>query len=354
MNENDLNELKNIFSYLVDSFSYEVERDKKAEKTEEITKALENDKRAIESLKDQIKNVIDQFVSNYKDFGEYENRILESINTYSEQFFTSNSHNALSEISDLKVGIDKAIENGIKIMETFLSLNPFTILNSEINITIKEDTPEIREYINSSYGISYVFLLNWNESQFMHNPFFASLYNGIRIPVSINGEDIIYENLDGYHMVSASIKRGKMECSFVRSREEKSFNFVFENAASAIVITFQNSGNAIGILDNEELLKHTDLKILSDALEKLFSEIMGLETKNKKLISLKLDDNELLDNMEFDKIFYRIIESDSIKSLVQALPETSENPDDLSKDFIRQRIHTIGKDQDYILSTLFG
>ena len=35
MDENDLNELKYIFSYLVDSFSYEVERDKKSELMDE-------------------------------------------------------------------------------------------------------------------------------------------------------------------------------------------------------------------------------------------------------------------------------------------------------------------------------
>ena len=41
MDENDLNELKYIFSYLVDSFSYEIERDKKALEIENTAKELE-------------------------------------------------------------------------------------------------------------------------------------------------------------------------------------------------------------------------------------------------------------------------------------------------------------------------
>ena len=354
MNENDLKGLKNIFSYLVDSFSYEVERDTKAARIEEITKTLENDKKSIELMKIKIKEEMDHFVGNYKDFEIYEEHIMESINTYAEQFFTRNSHQALSEIADLKSGMEKDVENGTRIIETFLSLNPFTILNSDIKITIDENTSKIRESINSSYGLSYVFLLNPAQSQFMNNPFFASLYSGIRIPVSVNGDDVTYESLDGYHMTSGYIKGNKLECSFIRSREQKTFNFIFEKGSSVIDIQFNSSVNIVHITENDELLKHTDLKILSDAMEKLFNEIMDLETKNKKLISLKVDDAEILDTMDFDKVFYRIIGSDYVKSLVKSLPETSENPDKLSKDFINQRIHTIGRDQDYIISILFG
>ena len=354
MNENDLNELKNIFSYLVDSFSYEVERDTKSTHIEEITQTLENDKKSIELMKSKIKEEMDHFVTNYKDFGVYEDHIMESINTYADQFFTRNSHQALSEIADLKSGMEKDVENGTRIMEAFLSLNPFTILNSDIKITIDENNSEIRESINSSYGLSYVFLLNQMESQFMANPFFASLYNGIRVPVSVDGDDVTYESLDGYHMVSGYIKGNKLECRFIRSREQKSFYFIFEKGASVMDIQFENSDITVKITESPELLRHIDLKILTDALEKLFNEITELEKKKKKLVSLKMDNVELLNTMEFEKIFYRIIESDSIKSLVQALPEISENPDELSKEFITQRIHTIGKDQDYIMSILFG
>lgn len=60
MNENDLNELKNIFSYLVDSFSYEVERDTKSMHIEEITQTLENDKKSIELMKSKIKEEMEQ------------------------------------------------------------------------------------------------------------------------------------------------------------------------------------------------------------------------------------------------------------------------------------------------------
>jgi DNA-binding protein YbaB len=354
MDENDLNQLKNIFSYLVDSFSYEVERDIKAGRIEEITKTLENDKKAIEQMKSKIREEMDQFVTNYKDFGMYEDHIMESINTYAEQFFTRNSHQALSEIADLKSGMEKDVENGTRVMETFLSLNPFTILNSGIKITIDGNSPEIMESINASYGISYAFLLNPEESQFMSNPFFASLYNGIRIPVSENENDVIYESLDGYHMTSGYVNGNKFECSFIRSREQKTFNFKFEKGTSIIAIEFNNSGNLVKITDIPELLRHLDLKILTDAMEKLFNEITDLEKKKKKLVSLKIDDAELLNTMDFGRVFYRIIESSYIKSLVKSLPEKSENPDDLSKEFITQRIHTIGRDQDYIISTLFG
>ena len=354
MNENDLYELKNIFSYLVDSFSYEVERDTKSAHIEEITQKLESDKKSIELMKSKIKEEMDQFVTNYKDFGIYEDHIMESINTYAEQFFTRNSHQALSEIADLKSGMEKDVENGTRVMEVFLSLNPFTVLNSDIKITINENNSEIRESINSSYGLSYAFLLNPVESQFMTNPFFASLYNGIRVPVSVNGDDVTYESLDGYHMVSGYIKGNKLECSFIRSREQKSFYFMFEKGASVIDVQFQNSDNTIKITDNPELLKHMDSKILTDALEKLFNEITELQKKKKKLVSLKMDDIELLSTMDFGRVFYRIIESNYINSLVKSLPDKSENPDELSKEFITQRIHTIGRDEDYIISTLFG
>ncbi|WMT51921.1 MAG: hypothetical protein RE471_03345 [Ferroplasma sp.] len=354
MDENDLNELKNIFSYLLDSFSYEVERDIKADHIQEITKKLEKDKKSIEEMKSRIKEDIDQFVLSYKDFGLYEDTIMESINTYAEQFFTRNSHEALSEIADLKSGMEKDVENGTRVMEAFLSLNPFTVLNSDIKITVEDNRTEILESINSSYGIAYTFLLNPEESQFMKNPFFASLYNGIRVPVAVNGEDVIYESLDGYHLTSGQINGSRLECSFVRSREQKTFNFKFEKGSPVIDIQFNNAGKILKIMDSQDLLKHLDLKILTDALGKLFNEITDLEGKKKKLASLKMDDVELLDTMDFGRIFYRIIESSYIKSLVNSLPEKSSDQDELSKEFITQRIHTIGRDQDHIISILFG
>lgn len=354
MDENDRNELKNIFSYLLDSFSYEVERDIKAGRIEEITRKLEKDKKSIEEMKSKIKEDIDQFVINYKDFGVYEANIMESINTYTEQFFTRNSHEALSEIADLKSGMEKDVENGTRVMEAFLSLNPFTVLNSDIKITVDENRIEILESINSSYGIAYAFLLNPEESQFMKNPFFASLYNGIRIPVAVNGEDVIYESLDGYHLTSGYINGNKFECSFIRSREQKTFNFRIEKGSPVTDIEFNNAGNIVKVTEDQELLKHLDLKILMDALEKLFNEITGLQQKKKKLVSLKMDETELLNSMDFGRVFYRIIESSNIKSLVNSLPEKSSNRDELSKEFITQRVHTIGRDQDYIISTLFG
>ena len=119
-------------------------------------------------------------------------------------------------------------------------------------------------------------------------------------------------------------------------------------------IIFADSNTKNKITDNPDLISHLDQKILSDALDKFLKEIKVLTGKDGELLSLMVDNEEILNTMEFEKMFYKIIESDYIKSLVKSLPETTENPDDISLEFIRHRIHTIGKDEDYIISTLLG
>jgi hypothetical protein len=354
MDENDLNELKYIFSYLVDSFSYEVERDKKAKEIETITKKLENDKESLESMKSGIMENLEAFVSDYNDFKPYEEKIMESMGAITDQFFTKNSQDALSKVSELKSGIEKDVENGTKIMETFLSMNPFTVLNSNIKVSRNIDGTEIQQSTQCSYGINYTFLLDSKESQFMQNPFLSSIYTGIKIPVAINEENnVVYENMDTYELSRAELINNGMDCTFTKAETDDFFEFIYKNGAPDIEILMGKQGQKNNILDDPDLRAHMDYGILRDALEKLFKEINDLTESRRNLLSLKLDDNEILNTMDFEKIFYRIIGSDYVKSLVKSLPETGEGQNEISKDFIEHRIHVIGRDENHILSTLF-
>ncbi len=355
MDENDLNELKYIFSYLVDSFSYEVERDKKTGEIENKAMELEKGKKAIDKLKQDIRENIDEFVSNYADFNIYEEKIMDSIGSVTDQFFTKHSQDILSKISELKDGMETDIENGMGAMNKFLSLNPLTILNSSIEVTNSLDPFEIKQLMQCSYGISYTFSLDPKYSQFMKNPYFSSLYAGIKIPVMLSeGNNVNYENLDSYKLEWAKLSGNIFNCNFYNENSKKSVEFTYKLSGPDMEIIFVDNDIKTKIMDNPDLMAHLDQKILDDALDKLSLEITGLTGKDKKLVSLMIDNEEILNTMAFEKIFYRIIESDYIKSLIKSLPETGESPDNISLEFIRQRIHTIGKDEDYITSTLFG
>ncbi len=355
MDENDLNELKYIFSYLVDSFSYEVERDKKAREIENTAKELENEKKSIESLKNGISDNINTFINVYNNFKPHGEKIMESVGSITDQFFTKNSQDTLSKISELKSEMEKYVENGTQAMENFLYLNPFTILNSYIEASLDREKIEIKQFIQCSYGISYTFMLDPNNSEFMKNPFFSSLYSGIKIPLEIdNAHNIVYENMDSYILASTRLEANNLKCVFDKPESENSFEFTYGIGTPNMDILALGRDSKNRVLDNPDLKSHLDMEILKDALEKLSREITGLAEKEKKLVSLQIDGEEILNTMDFEKIFYRIIGSDYIKSLVKSLPESEEKPGCISKELIRHRIHIIGKDEDYIMSTLFG
>lgn len=354
IDENGLNELKYIFSYLVDAFSYEVNRDKKANEIESLTKSLESSRNSIESMKNELANAMDKFTSTHDDFKPYQEKIMETVNSATSQFFTKTSQEILSNISDLKTAMENDVKNGVDIIGKFFSLNPLTILNSYIELSNENNEISIKQYIQSSYGLRYIFLLDPKDSQFMQNPYFSSLYTGVKIPIGAElSENINYENLSSYMLVNATITEKTLKCTFMNNNGNY-FEFAYGLNRSNMGITATINNNKIDIFNNQDLKVHLDQDIVMDALDRLADEISMLSRKDKKLISLKIDDEEVLDTMEFEKVFYRIIESNYVKSLVKSLPETEENPDNISKDFIRHRVHTIGKDVDYILSILFG
>ncbi|MCL4349150.1 hypothetical protein [Ferroplasma acidiphilum] len=358
MDENDLNELKYIFSYLVDSFSYEVERDKKSGEIENTTRQLENDKKAIDKMKKSMRENMDEFVVTYNDFKANEEKIMDYISSVTDQYYTKHSQDILSTISQLKHEMEKYIENGIKAMNQFFSLNPLTILNSSIEISAGKDAFDIRQYIQCSYGISYIFRLEPGLSQFMKNPYFSSLYTGIKIPVLIAGDGSVnYENLDSYKLSGAKLSENILDCSFYNETSGNTIDLKYKISGPDTEIVFTSNGEKAKITENYDFMSHMDVKIMDDALGKLAKEITGLTEKDRQLVSLRIDGEEILPTMSFEKVFFRIIKSDYIKSLVRELPENCENcenPDSISKELIRHRIHIIGKDEDYILSTLFG
>jgi len=355
MDENDLNALKYIFSYLVDSFSYEVERDKKAAEIENTEQQLENDRKSIDVMKNSIIENVDAFVSSYNDFKPYKEKLMNSVTSLTDQFFTVHSQDTNSKMSELKQDAEKDIENGIRAMNQFLSLNPLTVLNTSIEISLQSDKFEIKQSTRCSYEISYVFGFDPQNSQFMKNPYFSSLYAGIKIPVSVEADNnIIYENMDSYKLSGAKLSRNTLNCIFINETSGNSVEFTYKISGPDMEIIFTDNNKKNKIMDNPDLIAHLDRKILSDALDKFLKEIMALTSKDGQLLSLMVDNEETLNTMEFGKIFYKIIESDYIKSLVKSLPEATENPDDISLEFIRHRVHTIGKDEDYIISTLLG
>jgi hypothetical protein len=240
-------------------------------------------------------------------------------------------------------------------MKQFLSLNPLTILNTSTEISLHNDIFEITQSIRCSYEISYIFGFDPQNSQFIKNPFFSSLYAGIKIPVKVaDDNNIIYENIDSYKLSSAKLSENNINCIFTRENSGNSVEFTYKLSGPDMEITFTDNDTKNKIMDNPDLIAHLDQKILDDALEKFLKEIIALTGKDGQLLSLTVDNEEILNTMEFGKIFYKIIESNYVKSLVKSLPETTENPDDISVEFIRHRIHTIGKDEDYIMSTLLG
>ncbi|WP_337859938.1 hypothetical protein [Ferroplasma sp.] len=355
VDENGLKELKYIFSYMVDAFSYEVDRDKKASEIERLTKCLESDKSSIESIKQELSSIMDNFASTHNDFKSYEEKIIETVSSVTSQFFTKSSQDIFSRISEMNTAIEKDVKNGKEIIGKFFSLNPFTILNSNIELLVNNGAIEIKQFLQFSYGIRCTFLLNTKDSEFMNNPYFSSLYTGVKIPVGIdNSGNITYESLSSYRLESAYITGQTLKCTFKTENSGNFFEFAYDLNRSAIGISYTINNNTLNIVDEPDLKAHLDNDILMDSLDKLNKEIWELTEKSKEIISLKIDDEEVLSTMEFGKIFYRIIESNYIKSLIKSLPETDENPDNISKDFIRHRIHTIGKDEEYILSILFG
>ncbi len=355
MDTDESNFINNIFSYLVDSYSYVVEKEKKTAEIETLNSAIETLNTSVEKLKDGIENIFDDYEKSHEDFDQYRIQAMKNLEQIIDQYLSKNSNKILSEISGLNAEKEKASENSTRNMFNFLASSTLKTLSSEIILDNKSGSVLISEKYSCDLNIEYSFQLDSENNEFTVNPYFSSLYTGIRIPVDYSNEsnEIVYryENMDKFIIRSAEISGNVLNSDFESDEDKSVFKFSFDGK-SVDILYLQNSISK-KILDDAVIMKVINIGEINESMAKLYRILKSLDNSKTKLTELRLDGNDLLSDSDFGKLFYKLIETDTVKNIIKNLPDNSENGEEMSKDFIKHRIHTIGKNVDQINSILF-
>ncbi|MEM0139744.1 MAG: hypothetical protein QXZ44_03935 [Ferroplasma sp.] len=357
MENEEIKFIDSIFSYLLDSYSYTVLRDRKADQIKELSDTLASSKTATDELLSDINLKLEEYARNRSSFEEYKIQAMKCIEPVLNQYFSKDSSKILAEISGLNAGIENDNANSTKLAFQFLLSVPLSILNREIIIKNVDKNITITENIKSSFNTDYAFQLGKGNSEFMSNPYFSSIYSGMRIPVEKleNSEQgYRYESLDAFSLISAKLSGSKLVSIFASDPGNSVFEFAYDNNDHSISILYTYNGKQNNLSIDSNVSPVLNGAELVDSLSKLFEIVNALAGDKIKLTALNVDGDDLLSTANYSKLFYKIIGSAYVKNLVNALPDTSDGSSGISKDLIKKRIYTIGKDEKYIESLLFG
>ncbi len=352
MDNHDLNLLNNIFTYLVDSVSYVNDIKSRKNQIDNLNKKLNEEKTDIELLKSNIRGLIDDYSKNYNDFLSYKENIDNYVATSVDQFFSVMSNEMVSSIAEVTKKIENDIKHAIENMKSFLINEPLEILSKSIKISNENNSLLSIASYKCILNIEYEFLLEDKTLTFAQNPYFLTLIPGIKIPVKLSGNgEILYEKLDLYSLKSACLSNNNITAEFYNN--EKSFKFEYSINNSIKSICYSVDNNTINLMSDQTLMDNINTNLITNAIKKLNDVFIDLENNKIQLLTLKIDNIDIIENTLFDRLFCELMESDYIRNLIKELPETSNEKDVMTKELIKNRINTLGDDCDKLNSILF-
>jgi len=349
MDNQNLNLLNNIFTYLVDSVSYVNDIKFKKNQIDDLNKKLNEEKKDMESLKSRIGELTYDYSKNYNNFLPYKEKIDNCVSMSVDQFFSVMSNEMVSSIAEVTKKIENDIKHAIENMKLFLMNDPLKILNKSIKISNKNNSLLSIASYKCIINIEYEFLLEDKALTFTQNPHFLTLIQGTRIPVKLsdNGE-ILYEKLDLYSLNYAYLSDNNITAEFLFNEKSFKFEYSIDNSIKSIYYSIDN--NTINLMSDQNLINNIDMNSIKKAMEKLNDVFIDLENNKIQLLTLKMNNVDLIENTSFDRLFCNLMESDYIKNLIKELPETG---DGITKELIKNRINTIGNNCNKLNSILF-
>ncbi len=347
--------LKNIFSYLLDSVSYVIDKKNNITESDTIHYNIDNAKNEIENMKNGIKNIMETYnkKTNYKNFQTYSDKINENASTNLDLFFAGIRAEWLMDIEKIELKIKTDNDNAIKNLCEFLRQNPFTVREKIIKINNSNGILHLMSDYKCTLDIEYTFSTELVDNEFFKAPYFASLGYSTSIPIKRDGDKIYYEDIAKYSLENMEIDDDKMIASFANNNGKNHIYFESRNFQD-IAIKFDDGEQQVDITSILELNKDLDRESILNALKKLYEITKEVEDNKGELLHLTFQNRGILKDMDIDGFMEALLSTDYIKNVMKNIPDTSDDADQITREFIINRINTLGKEAERYKKILFG
>ncbi|MCL5730987.1 MAG: hypothetical protein M1605_02560 [Candidatus Thermoplasmatota archaeon] len=335
----------------------------------------------IDSLLDRILSEIREYAKDetLKDFQEIQQKITDFLKTIFEQFKKKKSEDTGKRLTEEETSLQLERDALLKAIESFLISGPDIFDFSRLSLSWKDGHYESkvvfkakvsRSSCNDSLqglwdivgrddvSVSYEFSLKTagveNFSGLLH---ISDIKKGIRIPINsavgwASKEAVInYEKLDKYYLSSAEI--GDSSSTFTFLQEDSSAYAVVSysdyGGSPVLGVHYKDENQDTDILANSVLANNLDEESIKD-LAKILNErvrlLLGYKNRLTSLVVNETDIISTLDALTFFRasaVIYHCRHTEDLKNI----------PEDLSRDYIRERMQIFGKEAE-TLNRLLG
>lgn len=313
-----------------------------------------------------------------KDFQDVQQKTADFLKTIFEQFKKKKSEDIGKRLSEEETSLQLERDALLKAIESFLLSGPEMFDLARLSLSWKDGHYEAKAVFKAKAGkdscattsqqlwqmvgkdevyVSYDFSVKTASvetfSGLLH---ISDLKKGIKIPIKsavgwASKEAVInYEKLDKYYLSSAEI--GDSNSTFTFLQEETSSSAVISysdyGGTPVIGVHYKDENQDTDIMANSVLANSLDEESLKELAKTLYERLQLLLGYKNRLIALTVNDVDIIATLDARTFFKACVALYHCRHL----EDLNNIPEDISRDFVKDRIQVFGKDSDMFLELL--
>lgn len=287
--------------------------------------------------------------------------------TAKEQAKSRLQKSARQQLEDYRRAISSEKDKALKSLEAYFASEPLPLVESVIQVRLKEGIYEARSMYECEGGVKYDFRLASQNSRIFHQPFVLSqLGYELRVPVRFSRALLSktrtpgFERLDQYILSDAETSGGRLRANFEKPGNEAKIKLVTSgNQEDGFVsLEYSDQLQAVNVMNDPSLVAHVDIEAIKKAARDLVTELSELSKKKVALLRLTVNGEQPLGEVSSRAVLEKVIGvmGPTYRASIKRIATGSQNEEGggMDLEYIRGRVKILGGDLSKSISQSLG
>ena len=359
--------LEQLATHLFDAVRYS----EQAEALEEQARAAQKESEETLAMMDGLTRHVSSLLEGLKESSDTENvkqlssQVTEFVKAAVEQAKSRTSSEAARHLSETGSRVTSEKEKAIKSLESYLVFSPLPIMERGLTVKMGESGYEAEAVYTCKGGIKYRFALATQNSKFFRGEFTLSLFDiKLNIPVALAKTWIKkeptprYEKLEKYALAWAEVTGSHTIIDFLNTETQSRIRMVSSTPEGEgfTTVEFTEGEHVTNVTTDTGLNKHLSRKAVTEALQKLRSELLALEGNKAALTELVTNGDNTLKSLDCEALLIAVLKlmGPAYRTVVQKMaskpPESDTSKVSLS--MLRERLALLGPSSSIVKEAL--
>lgn len=355
--------VRQAFTSLADAMLYlqrlrelERKREESKEQSESRLIALETFKVDVAEDVSKLKEILGEARTN-----ELSKQIVGFSSTAVEMMKEKMNQESQRQLATMESDYNSEKTRAVKSIEAFLSTSPLSIIDRSIEVTLQDGAYAAKARYRCQENIEYEFLLDAKVNTFFKGQLRLGVFErNLRIPIGLGRSWLKKEPVPDYRSLEqfvvsyaeATETSLVVECSETEGEDRVKLIYTRHGDHASLTLQYSHTAGTIDVTQEPGLNVHLDSDAFIRTMERIWIAMNDLEKRKVAITKIICDNRSLLETLEFSDFFTKSWKSISGSVREAMRTRAKEDQEALDKDFVSEKLKSLGAEADEISDLL--